>query len=160
MKHKASLHCAGCGKYLGDNNDLITSGPHMGARPTDLTTLCEVTGKQEAVTDSLSHLESQRIRDSAWVRMTLPPMVEDQTDWKLYSEYRVPVGRDLWPWRHWLVFRLLMFFHACADRAWRLIWKLAQRTWKFMMFWNDSVGHLRQWLWKIAQPFKEPHSGG
>ncbi len=44
-----SLKCAGCGKYLGDNNSIIKDGPHAGARPTDLTTYCEKTKHQEAV---------------------------------------------------------------------------------------------------------------
>lgn len=44
-----SLHCAACGKYLGDNNDPIQDGPHKGARPTDMTQHCDSTGRQEGV---------------------------------------------------------------------------------------------------------------
>lgn len=90
------------------------------------------------------------------MKVIFPDMVEGQTDWRLYSEYQVPVGRDPWPTRDRIIFRVLMFFHACVDKAWRLIWKAAQRTWKIMMFWNDGTGNLRQWVWSLAQPFKQP----
>lgn len=69
MRVKALLYCAGCGKYLGDNNALITSGPHTGARPTDLTTFCEVTGKQEAVINGAAGLETLRIENSMFARL-------------------------------------------------------------------------------------------
>lgn len=44
-----SLVCERCGRGHGDNNALITDGPHRGARPTDLTVYCEVSGRQERV---------------------------------------------------------------------------------------------------------------
>lgn len=66
---KASLHCVACGKYLGDNNDLITSGPHMGARPTDLTVFCEKTGKQESVVDDYAGLEARRKWNTWFARL-------------------------------------------------------------------------------------------
>ncbi len=66
---KSSLHCVACGKYLGDNNSLITSGPHMGARPTDLTVFCEITGKQESVVDAYESFERARLWNTAFARL-------------------------------------------------------------------------------------------
>lgn len=43
------LYCAACSKTLGNNNDPIKDGPHAGARPSDLTTYCEQTGRMEMV---------------------------------------------------------------------------------------------------------------
>jgi hypothetical protein len=69
MEHKASLHCAACGKYLGDNNALITSGPHAGARPTDLTVFCEQTKQQEFVVDAHAEIETKRILNSTFAQL-------------------------------------------------------------------------------------------
>lgn len=66
---KADLRCTACGKYLGDNNALITTGPPMGARPTDLTQFCELTGKQEAVIDASGHLEAVQHENSWWFQV-------------------------------------------------------------------------------------------
>ena len=49
---KTDLRCGGCDKPLGDNNDEIETGPHAGYLPTDLTTHCEKTGRQERVIDA------------------------------------------------------------------------------------------------------------
>jgi hypothetical protein len=56
------LFCGGCDRYLGDNNEPVKNGPHAGARPTDMTVSCEVTGKQEQVVrrddDTRQHADS------------------------------------------------------------------------------------------------------
>ena len=65
------------------------------------------------------------------LKITLPPIVEDQTDWKLYTEYQSPIGRDPWKWYNRLIWRILMFFHDRTERLWH-------------------------WIWRIARPFKEP----
>jgi hypothetical protein len=65
------------------------------------------------------------------IKITLPPMAEGQTDWKLYTEYQSPIGRDPWPWHHRVIWQVLMWFHARAERTWH-------------------------WLWDIAQPFQQP----
>ncbi len=65
------------------------------------------------------------------IKITLPEMAPDQTDWKLYREYQNPIGRDPWPWHHRLIWRVLMHFHDRAERLWH-------------------------WIWNIAQPFAEP----
>lgn len=65
------------------------------------------------------------------IEITLPPMTEDQTDWKLYSEYQSPIGRDPWPLGDRIMWRVLMWFHGLAEKLWH-------------------------WLWNIAQPFAQP----
>ena len=49
MEAVLELRCAGCLKYLGDNNAIIASGPHAGARPTDTKVFCYETKKKESV---------------------------------------------------------------------------------------------------------------
>jgi len=65
------------------------------------------------------------------IKVTLPAMTEGQTDWKMYTEYPSPIGRDPWPWHHQIVWQVLMRLHDRAEKLWH-------------------------WVWDIAQPFKQP----
>ncbi len=61
------------------------------------------------------------------IKITLPPMTEGQDDWKLYTEYRSPIGRDPWAWYNRIIWRLLMWAHDRAENLWHWLWRIAQR---------------------------------